>query len=587
MDKLRSLFRGKRSFPKRLLLAALPSLAVCFTLFFFGPLDLTYVSRNFVNYSALEILPYVSLLTAAAFVILLLLASIPGGKVHAFLVSVYAGIAAALYIQGAFLNPDFGTLDGHTINWPSFSTMMLVNLIIWFLILLLPHLIHYFSNRTWRLFVMILSGAIIIMQGASLAVKMIDQHRIDRQAGASYVMLTDNMLNLANQKNTIVFLLDNTSNAYLDQVEEKYPGIMDQLSDFTRFDNANSHYLKTVPSLVNMLTGEEWDCENEYYRDYFRRAWSSPKATGFYNTLHENHFDVNIYAFAVEIVSNLSDLAGIADNIRPYDQQKYLLTRSFLNLIKLSVYRYAPLSIKPFFLIYTADILTMFSADNTFHNQWDLVTKFNKDRLHYSDSENAFNFYYLQGRHSPFYLTENGEYFEDHSVKTSGPEQLAGFINLIGRYLEQLKEMGLYNSAEIIILADHGNSPNLNSDDATNNFANSDFQPMLMIKRPGEQHDAYVRNHAPVTIQEMFYPTILQGMEIDHQDYGTSAFDIPEDAAIERWTRFYAEDENYEEYGSRKVDILREYRYTGDGRALIEQCLEGNYKIFPMIDSYY
>ena len=70
--KIKTLFRGKRSFPKRLLLALLPSFALSFILFFFGPLDLSYVSRNYVSYSAIDILPATSIIAAAVFAVLLL-----------------------------------------------------------------------------------------------------------------------------------------------------------------------------------------------------------------------------------------------------------------------------------------------------------------------------------------------------------------------------------------------------------------------------------------------------------------------------------------------------------------------------------
>ena len=135
--KLKSLFTGRRPFKKRLLLVLFPAFALSFTLLFFGPLDLSYVSRNYVNYTAVEILPYTALITAICFVILTLIGSVPGGKIHAFIVSAYSGISLGLYLQGAFLNPDFGTMDGHTVNWYSFSTKMLINLAVWFVILLI------------------------------------------------------------------------------------------------------------------------------------------------------------------------------------------------------------------------------------------------------------------------------------------------------------------------------------------------------------------------------------------------------------------------------------------------------------------
>ena len=385
---------GKRPFPKRVRLAALPAFALSFMLFFFGPLDLSCISRNFVSYSALDILPHTALLTAAVFAVLLLAASIPGGQIHAFMVSLYTGLTLVMYVQAAFLNPDFGVLDGTAVNWPSFSTLMMADLAAGFLILLIPYLIHALSNRVWRGFVILVSAALILMQGVSLTVKMTDQLKADRSHGQEYVMSNANMLNLGKNKNTVVFLLDSFTNDYFDYIESAHENVMYPLRDFTRFDNAATNYQRTVPSVVNLLTSVTWNSAEEGYKEYYHRAWTSDAAQDFYGTLKKNSFAVDIYALKPEIVSDLSDIAEIADNVQPAGQGKRLDRRAFLNLIKLSFYRYFPICMKPFFVIYTTDIAAMFTAENVYVNQWDFVEKYNSEPLR-TGRENFFIFYYL------------------------------------------------------------------------------------------------------------------------------------------------------------------------------------------------
>ena len=79
-QKTKSLFVGKRSFLKRLSLSAGPAIALSFMLFFFGPLDLAYLSRDDITYSPLEIVPVTALIMFIFFLILLLAAAVPGGK---------------------------------------------------------------------------------------------------------------------------------------------------------------------------------------------------------------------------------------------------------------------------------------------------------------------------------------------------------------------------------------------------------------------------------------------------------------------------------------------------------------------------
>ena len=167
VNKILGFFRGKRTFPQRLKMAALPCLALSFTLLFFGPLDLAYLSREYVTWTAFDIFLPILGIWAAVFVCLWLFTSAIGGKAHAVLVSLWTGIAAAMYIQGAFLNPDLGTLDGHTIDWTSYRGQMLVGILVWLILLLIPHIVHAVNKRGWRIFVSVLCGALVIMQGVS------------------------------------------------------------------------------------------------------------------------------------------------------------------------------------------------------------------------------------------------------------------------------------------------------------------------------------------------------------------------------------------------------------------------------------
>ena len=70
-------------------MAALPCLALSFTLLFFGPLDLAYLSREYVTWTAFDIFLPILGIWAAVFVCLWLFTSVIGGKAHAFLVSLW------------------------------------------------------------------------------------------------------------------------------------------------------------------------------------------------------------------------------------------------------------------------------------------------------------------------------------------------------------------------------------------------------------------------------------------------------------------------------------------------------------------
>ena len=142
--------------------------------------------------------------------------------------------------------------------------------------------------------------------------------------------------------------------------------------------------------------------------------------------------------------------------------------------------------------------------------------------------------------------------------------------------MRQLKELGLYDSTGIVILADHGN----------NEESDADHQPIYLIKMPGERHENMEVRHVPVTIQDCFIPDVLS-ME---NDEGISQ-GIPSaktaDEPTERWMRIYAYDDSYPPLPGASYNVMHEYRYRGDGADLIGRWLSGDYLTVPMADSFY
>ena len=557
-----------------MLLAAGPAFALSFTLFFFGPLDLAYLSRTDITYSPLEILPVTALVIGIVFLALLLAASGPGGKLHAFLVSIYTGGSLATYIQGAFLNPDLGTLDGHTVIWTQLSTAMLVNLAVWFFILLVPHLIHYFSNRAWRRFVMLASAALIIMQGVSLSVKMIDQKKIDRENAGRYYLSKENLFHPGKQKNVVIFLLDTVSNKDIERITDAYPDILYQFRDFTRFDNANTRFMYTVPSVIDCLTSYDPEFTNFDVISHLEEAWKNPKAQAFYSELKSAGFQTNLFVPANLISVRSSDLLSYASNLKEYGSDISINRTALQNLFKLSFYRYLPIAAKPFFNLYTDDINQVITNPNALVDQWDFVKQIMDTDLVPGDSDNVFSFYYLHGTHTPFTLNARGliEGSIERQYQTNAIEQGAGFLNLLGLYMWRMKEKGIYDDSVIIVLADHGST-------AGNFFY--DPQPIFWIKPPNQRQEAMEITHAPITIQTGLIPTIADILGFSAYDYGETVFDV-EDKPVERWTRIYSYDENYPAAENNRNNVIYEYHYEGNREDLIEAFRGDDVKIYPM-----
>ncbi len=580
-NKLKKLIKGKRPFPMRLCLALFPALALSFTLLFFVPLNITSSNRNNLSFSAVDILPATALSAGILLLILLLIAAIPGGKVHAFIVSVYVGISIAFFVQNFFLNSDFDSLDGFVINWKSFSTKMVINLAVWCAILILPHLIHYFSNRVWRYFSVAVSIILVVIQTVFL-VKDLAEVRQNETAHHEKVYLSDEeMFTVGNDKNIVVFMLNETGSKDLQSMSEKYPEVMTAFHDFTGYDNANSHYMYTFPSLINLLTGEEWDCETETVREYMQKAWQSDRTVSFYHELEKAGFERNFYLHLPYVSSEPSVLLGTFSNLK--QGHGFVIDRDAQrNLYKMSAFRCCPIMLKPFFMMSVSDFSSMVTWKDAWKDEWDFAAGMNEKQLTPGNHQNAFIFYYLPGSHGPYKLDETGQ-LKDVSTISSDvlqivgkEEQLAGSFTLIDSYMDQLKAMGLYDKTGIIILSDHG----------SNTGKNTDHQPIYFVKMPGQQQDALNNKTTPITIQDCFSADVMAMAGRDGSQWGVMSSQTP-DEPVERWTRTFARDNSLPVKDDASFNVMREYRYDRDGDYLIDLWIAGEFSEIPMVDSYY
>ena len=146
-------------------------------------------------------------------------------------------------------------------------------------------------------------------------------------------------------------------------------------------------------------------------------------------------------------------------------------------------------------------------------------------------------------------------------------------------YLTQLKELGLYDDASIIITADHGDKEN-------------NMQVIYFIKQPGETHEKMQSSEAPISHDD-FPGTLLQLMGCAADDYDfTTIFDFTEDDERERTVMVNTMDKNYPKvpkYGSFSNGThtaVNYYTYEGNLKDLRKQIKRGPTKTVPLAESF-
>ena len=205
------------------------------------------------------------------------------------------------------------------------------------------------------------------------------------------------------------------------------------------------------------------------------------------------------------------------------------------------------------------------------HDYYGILTS---DGLTADIESNLFTVHHIQGTHPPYITSEDCTYLDSASLM----QTQKGCIVLLAEYFSQMKELGVYDDATIIVTADHGNFY-------------KDSQPFFLIKEPHTIREEIVINHAPITHTELL-PTILENIGFDHSQLGVSIYDISEDDVRERfyYTRSY--DSNYPDVSKYRsniratTNVYRVYAYSGDRYTLDSVIASEEYEIVPMLQGF-
>ena len=227
------------------------------------------------------------------------------------------------------------------------------------------------------------------------------------------------------------------------------------------------------------------------------------------------------------------------------------------------MYRDLPWAFKPYFWFYTDEVNNgmtkqVESADSGEQQQSTLYTMndgayFNKlksTRLAATDEgeAGAFRFIHLLGGHYPFNLDENGN--DIGTDNSDAIRQIRGSIKILDEYIQQLKDLGVYDNTTILVTSDHGDWGIYDEWDWPSNAimflkpaqsAELDAQPMKTVSTPV----------AHVNVQ----PTIIQAVGGDSSKYGETLEQVPND---NRTRKFYCTTSD----GKNDVSIV-EYEIDG------------------------
>ena len=530
-----------------------------------GPLEIYFGNQKDFNFVYNDFFCIFCILAILLLIGFSLLISILPNRIGKGINTIILAWGVGSYIQNMFMNIKLTEVDGSPMNWNELGYFPIINIFIWIIIFVLIIAVSIFFSKYWATISTACSSFLCAIQLiAVLSLVLTAPHN---ESMDNLEMSGEKQFKVAQKNNIIIFVLDTFGNTQLDTAIAQHPDILEGLKDFTYYNNADCHYYCTFPSMTNMLTGNEFDF-NAISQEWMHASWASDKAITFYQELHNKNYTCNLYSSDIGYVyGSTSNLAGKFDNIVPVEKEvnHYKLTSL---LFEMSVYRYVPYIIKPYFEVLTHEfneVITYLDGMVVLNDNGDFYRQLVSQSLSVdTEMENALILQHLSGTHLPYTLNE-----EAITVSESSLEQtIQGLMVIIQEYLQQLIQLGAYEESTIIITADHGS------------WYGNDPQPIFFIKLSNESHDSMQITTTPISLDD-FQATILDIIDTDYTEFGTSIWDWTEGSTRERTVYMRMNDKAYSDVKGSSFNVYYKYSYSTDKAELIEKMGKEPDEIIP------
>lgn len=497
---------------KQIILQMLPS-----TTFFVITYAVYTPSALFLQNITEFAVPYTSIIPVIAAVafficagVLFITLCVVSDKNAAWLNSFLFVAALGLYVQGNFLNPEFPSLDGAPIDWSIYYKRAIVSNLLWPLFLVMVFALSVrFKSKSQRIIKYLSYWGASIQAVTLIVLLLTGSHDLD-----TYGISKEGKFSVGEKENIIVFIVDSLQTSAMKEylASDAYPE--GRLDGFTEFDNMVSGGAPTSMGLTVFMTGVEYD-PLQSGEEFNAELWDDVKL---YDYMRQNNYDVRFYtSVSVPGISDKIIENCVPSSLRIGDYSGF--TGQLYKLVNLYL---APQGLKQYFWMTTDDLTETILTDETNYSIGNTLFFADMEsagalRTKY---EKAFRLYHIHGVHLPYVTDENLQETESDTVTEQ--QVLQGVMKGIYRYMDYMKDAGIYDSSTIIIAGDHGRF------ETDNPGATAAF----LIKRPGESNPLQY-NSAPVHYRNVTATLAAAVME-DYSAYGPSVYDITDASDVER-----------------------------------------------------
>ena len=472
-----------------------------FMFFFYEPLIMYATNRDdfwfdiylIIKPTIIMFIAYVLLISVVLLVIYFFNKKLfKGKKLYEVIISIGFALLIAFYIQGNFFAGGLPSLDGSKIEWEKYHVESIISAVIFIIPLVVTFIVmKKFEFEKYAKVYSFISIAICIMLSTSLLSTAMSND-ISAKKGR-YIVATEKNINSASEnKNFYILLLDAVDSKTFDTIINE-SGENDIFKDFTYYPDTVCGYPFTRDSIPFILSGI-WNENETEFNDYFNNAMDKSELI---DKLIEKKYNINIYDdefdWDTEKVSNVDNMYNIVE----IKNKEY-----YNNVIEYVSFKYLPYFLKRYSSIEKMNFNNCKSEDEYENFTWEnkpFYDKMKENNTIKKMKENYFSFIHLEGGHVEFDLDKDLNEIENGTYE----QKVEACITLTKRFINRLKENGVYDNSVIIVLADHGYN---------SGYFKGRQNPILYIKGIDEHHDK-ITSDIPVSYDDLqgAYLQLIEG----------------------------------------------------------------------------
>lgn len=562
------------SWLQRFVRGLVASLFLVGTVFVVAPLEVVSGSSSSLVFDAGDVAGLVIIAALILSICLAFLLSIPKGHAFDVLVTVVVAVGLCCYVQAMFLNRSLPIADGQALSLASYKTITTFSTCAWLAIIVGLLILNRRKTNLWRTGSMLVCVCLIMVQGAGVVSLVSAQPEND----GDLVVTKEGLFEVGSEANIVVFVLDTFDTQQLNHLLAQEPKLLDEFTGFTYFEDSVGSMVPTRYGIPFLLTGrmpEGGDGYPDFVTSWYDDSTLLPdiKKAGYSVGVYSDSFQVS---YLSELgVEGLSFMAQQADNIHEADRLPLDPIGALAILDKVALYRDMPWLLKPLFWFYTDDVNNGVVSKGAVD-----AVPYTIDDVGYSDElfergltvgtdGKAFRFIHLNGAHPPYVLADDGH----EAGEGSDLDQASrGALAVVEEYIRELKELGLYDGASIIITADHGEWY------ITPDELSGPTSPILLVK-PAESAEGAA---APLKVSSVptghldYAATLIAAAGGDSEAYGPTVFEVGNAPRVRRYwmttSNGYDDQELKEMIIDGPVLDWNSWRFTGN-EMLVEKAV--------------